>query len=105
VARPDPDAAPTDVARPDPETALAEAAARRPADGAVVEVAYLADRLRVVVTDRRARPDGPGGAVAGMRDRARLCGGTLTTHPRPDRGMRVELVLPTAARDEQWGGR
>jgi signal transduction histidine kinase len=38
---------------------------------------------------------GPGGfGLTGMRERARLYGGTLTTGSRPDGGFAVKLTIP-----------
>lgn len=64
-----------------------------------VKVAARRDRLTVTVTD-----DGCGFAIgtvtagfglAGMRERARQIGGTLTIRSRPARGTRVRLEIPT----------
>ncbi|MFH8838361.1 sensor histidine kinase [Streptomyces sp. NPDC017868] len=73
----------------------------RPAT-AVVQVRYQPHRLLVTVTD-----DGPGrdpaGADArgghgliGMRERAKLYGGAVTTGPGPEGGFHVRLTLPTS---------
>ncbi|MFD0476342.1 sensor histidine kinase [Nonomuraea thailandensis] len=41
------------------------------------------------------RPHGEGGhGLIGMRERARLYGGTLTTNPRPEGGFAVNLTIP-----------
>ncbi len=81
----------------------------RPADATVV-VAYGARELTVTVTDdgrddgRRERshpanvPPSSGHGLIGMRERARLYGGTLDVGPRADGGFRVCLTLPTAVR-------
>ncbi len=57
------------------------------------------------VTDSAAPgPQGPAGPVGvpghgiiGMRERARLVGGTIETGPRPEGGFRVHAVLPVTA--------
>jgi len=65
-----------------------------------VLVDYGRDTLLIRVTD-----DGPGRVPAqrgssgghgltGMRERARILGGTVTAGPRPEGGFEVELVLP-----------
>ncbi|MEU5225586.1 sensor histidine kinase [Streptomyces toyocaensis] len=77
----------------------------RPAD-AVVVVAYGPRELTVTVTDdgRRERPlpanvpPSSGHGLIGMRERARLYGGTVDVGPRADGGFRVCLTLPTAVR-------
>ncbi|MCQ4043966.1 sensor histidine kinase [Streptantibioticus rubrisoli] len=58
--------------------------------------------LKVTVTDdgrpRPGHPDAaPGHGLIGMRERARIYGGTLTAGPRPTGGFQVTLTLPTAA--------
>ncbi|MET9604170.1 sensor histidine kinase [Streptomyces sp. NPDC006512] len=40
---------------------------------------------------------GPGHGLIGMRERARLYGGTVDAGPRPEGGFRVRLTLPVAA--------
>jgi len=35
-----------------------------------------------------------GRGIAGMRERAAICGGTLDVHPSADRGFLVRAVLP-----------
>ncbi|QNP62581.1 sensor histidine kinase [Streptomyces genisteinicus] len=74
----------------------------RPA-GAVVQVRYGPHHLMVTVTDDGPGPDpagsgdGGGHGLIGMRERAKLYGGTVTTGPGPDGGFRVQLVLPTSS--------
>jgi signal transduction histidine kinase len=41
------------------------------------------------------RPSRAGHGIVGMRERARLLGGTLEARPRPDGGFRVVAHLPT----------
>ncbi|WUO17884.1 sensor histidine kinase [Streptomyces sp. NBC_00289] len=73
---------------------------------AVVVVAYGARQLSVTVTDdggakQRTDPDriipGAGHGLIGMRERARLYGGTVNIGPRPEGGFGVRLTLPTSA--------
>ncbi|WP_443072280.1 sensor histidine kinase [Streptomyces sp. NBC_01485] len=73
---------------------------------AVVVVAYEARQLSVTVTDdggakQRTDPDrilpGAGHGLIGMRERARLYGGTVDIGPRPEGGFGVRLTLPTSA--------
>lgn len=77
----------------------------RPA-GATVVVAYGPRDLTVTVTDDGQRerslpanvPPSSGHGLIGMRERARLYGGTVDVGPRADGGFRVCLTLPTAVR-------
>ncbi|MFJ3925338.1 sensor histidine kinase [Streptomyces sp. NPDC090022] len=72
---------------------------------AQVELAYLPDALHVTVRDSgRAAGSPPGPAVPvpgsgygliGMRERASLCGGSLTAGARREGGFEVRLSLPT----------
>nr|WP_234044979.1 histidine kinase [Streptomyces adelaidensis] len=73
---------------------------------AVVVVAYGVRQLSVTVTDdggskERTDPDrflpGAGHGLIGMRERARLYGGTVHIGPRPEGGFGVRLTLPTSA--------
>jgi signal transduction histidine kinase len=73
---------------------------------AEVVVAYGARQLSVTVTDDggaggRTDPDrippGAGHGLIGMRERARLYGGTVDIGPRPEGGFGVRLTLPTSA--------
>ena len=73
---------------------------------AEVVVAYGARQLAVTVTDDGgdggrtdpARiPPGAGHGLIGMRERARLYGGTVDIGPRPEGGYGVRLTLPTSA--------
>ncbi|MFD7053236.1 sensor histidine kinase [Streptomyces mirabilis] len=83
-----------------------------PAARATVLVDYLPHHLAVSVTDDGSPPDPatPAGATAGiqptgghgligMRERARLYGGTVTIGPRAEGGFGVHLTLPTSARE------
>ncbi|OKK06798.1 histidine kinase [Streptomyces sp. CB03234] len=73
--------------------------ARRHAPGAhtVVDVVYGTDRLTVRVADDGPGPgahDGTGHGLTGMRERAALLGGSVTTGPGPDGGFLVKAELP-----------
>jgi signal transduction histidine kinase len=52
-----------------------------------------ADGRQPTDSDRQHRRAGHG--IVGMRERARLLGGTLEARPRPDGGFRVVAHLPT----------
>ncbi|MFF5808509.1 sensor histidine kinase [Streptomyces sp. NPDC012746] len=73
-----------------------------------VLVSYRPHELFVTITDDGreggdGRPDpanvvpGPGHGLIGMRERARLYGGTVDAGPRTEGGFRVRLTLPVAA--------
>lgn len=68
-----------------------------------VRVTYLDDRLELLVDDDGSGialgplHDGTGSGVAGMRQRAESCGGSLEAGKRPDGGFRVRATLPTEA--------
>lgn len=71
---------------------------------ACVQLRYKADELMVLVTDdgEVVIPDtlsapGVGHGLIGMRERAKLYGGTITLGPRVGGGFAVELSLPTSA--------
>jgi signal transduction histidine kinase len=72
---------------------------RKHAPGASVRVvlAFTTDRIEVTVLDsqgRRPAPSGPAGyGLRGMRERAELLGGRLSTGPAED-GWRVHLAVP-----------
>ncbi|MFK0223614.1 sensor histidine kinase [Streptomyces vinaceus] len=78
------------------------------APGARVTVAldYRPAHLAVTVTDDGAGADpvpaklvrGGGNGLIGMRERAKLYGGTISTGPRSEGGYTVCLTLPTSAR-------
>ncbi|MEV5972172.1 ATP-binding protein [Streptomyces sp. NPDC051921] len=81
---------------------------------ATVLVEYRPTELRVTVTDdgRSDRqdpaklPPRSGHGLIGMRERARLYGGTVDAGPRAEGGFRVCLVLPVASEgSDRWGSR
>ncbi|WP_203834230.1 sensor histidine kinase [Winogradskya humida] len=77
--------------------------AAKHAHGAVVTVELRwSDRdllLRVENGPGRSNGQSSGGhGLVGMRERARSCGGELTTHVRPDGGFVVSAVIPNLAR-------
>ncbi|MEU2298130.1 sensor histidine kinase [Streptomyces antibioticus] len=64
-----------------------------------VEVRYLDDELRVTVLDRGGPPPattggGSGHGLIGMRERAKMWHGSLTTGAHPGGGYQVQLRLP-----------
>ncbi|WP_155370282.1 sensor histidine kinase [Catellatospora vulcania] len=67
---------------------------------ATVSLVWHAHALAVTVADRGAarRPESPSDVVRhgliGMRERARIYGGTLSAGPRPEGGFEVRLTLP-----------
>ncbi|MFH8795493.1 sensor histidine kinase [Streptomyces sp. NPDC017941] len=71
---------------------------------ATVELHYHRDRIEVSVTDdgEGVIPDrvrsGGGHGLIGMRERAKLYGGTISIGPRSAGGFAVRLTLPTSAR-------
>ncbi|MFE7467870.1 sensor histidine kinase [Streptomyces sp. NPDC057499] len=67
-----------------------------PAASAVVRIHYGEHEVSATVTDDGPGPTRPGGGhgVVGMRERARLYGGTLAAGPGPDGGFEVALTLP-----------
>jgi signal transduction histidine kinase len=70
-----------------------------------VVMAYGDDDLDITVTDdggssgppryAAGPPDESGHGLAGMRERAALCGGTISAGPVPEGGFRVSVSLPT----------
>ncbi|NGN63733.1 sensor histidine kinase [Streptomyces sp. A7024] len=78
----------------------------RPAS-AQVSVLYLPHQLQVSITDDGVgavsatpvdeRVTGTGHGLIGMRERAKLYGGTVAVGPRPEGGFGVRLTLPTSA--------
>ncbi|MEU7300640.1 sensor histidine kinase [Streptomyces sp. NPDC007206] len=77
---------------------------------ACVELRYGAHELTVRITDDGqgadpARvPAGGGHGLIGMRERAKLYGGTITVGPRSEGGYEVRLTLPTSAAERGGTG-
>jgi signal transduction histidine kinase len=76
---------------------------------AVVRVDYLPHHVTVCVTDdgEGVIPDrvagGGGHGLIGMRERAKLYGGTISIGPRSEGGFAVRLTLPTSAAATRQG--
>ena len=81
----------------------------RHADAVDVEVRYLPHHVTVSVTDdgEGVIPDrvagGGGHGLLGMRERAKLYGGTISIGPRSEGGFAVRLTLPTSAAAARQG--
>ncbi|WP_307071796.1 sensor histidine kinase [Streptomyces sp. B3I8] len=81
----------------------------RHADAVDVEVRYLPHHVTVSVTDdgEGVIPDrvagGGGHGLLGMRERAKLYGGTISVGPRSEGGFAVRLTLPTSAAAARQG--
>lgn len=78
---------------------------RRHAGGAPteVELAYTPSSLRLLVANRPGAPGavgdpGTGMGLVGMRERAAMCGGTISAGPCDDGGFVVTADLPTQSR-------
>ncbi|GHJ43961.1 ATPase [Catellatospora sp. TT07R-123] len=73
---------------------------------ATVTVRWAPSRLTVLVADDGRRPPAPSEpdtvqhGLIGMRERARIYGGTLSAGPRPEGGFLVSLSLPLRERDD-----
>ncbi|MER5227940.1 sensor histidine kinase [Streptomyces flaveus] len=76
---------------------------------AQVRLHYRPHHLTVSVTDDGEKmisdnvPTGAGHGLIGMRERARLYGGTISVGPRAEGGFAVRLSLPTSATGARWG--
>jgi signal transduction histidine kinase len=64
-------------------------------NGIVIEVLDDGRGATVLPGPGGAQEDAPGHGIVGMRERARLLGGTLEARPRPSGGFRVVASLPT----------
>lgn len=73
---------------------------------ATVTVRWSPQRLAVLVVDEGRRPPAPSEpdtvqhGLIGMRERARIYGGVLSTGPRPEGGFMVSLSLPLQERGD-----
>lgn len=101
----------TGVARPLPpgldlsayrivQEALTNVLKHAAASTACVDVAFRPEQVELAISDDGAtEPADPGSraghGIIGMRERARLFGGSLDAGPGPDGGFRVRAVLPT----------
>jgi signal transduction histidine kinase len=69
----------------------------------VIAISYRDDAMTITITDEggaapgHQKPDKGGHGLSGMRERAALCGGTLTAGPRPEGGFLVSARLPLSA--------
>ncbi|WP_185277220.1 sensor histidine kinase [Leifsonia shinshuensis] len=87
------------------QESLTNAAAHAATAPVAAVVRYRPDAVEVEVTNGRGVPSGRGSGrhgLVGMRERARLFGGTLEAGPTPDGGFRVSARLPAA---DDGGGR
>ncbi|GJF21428.1 ATPase [Streptomyces sp. HO565] len=97
------------------QEALTNVLKHAPGAHAAVEIAYRAGEVTVSVTDdgpgdaRRERvdpdtiPDRGGHGLIGMRERAKLYGGTIAVGPRSEGGFGVRLTLPTPVQTARRG--
>jgi signal transduction histidine kinase len=65
-----------------------------------VQVHYHPDRVDVAIIDNgrgaaAIATNAPGYGLTGMRERAALCGGNVSSGPRPGGGWAVRATLPT----------
>ncbi|GAA3799921.1 sensor histidine kinase [Streptomyces coacervatus] len=91
------------------QEALTNVLKHAPGASATVELAYRAGEMTVSVTDDgegvdpdRKRERGGHGLI-GMRERAKLYGGTIAVGPRSEGGFGVHLTLPTSAQAARRG--
>jgi signal transduction histidine kinase len=93
------------------QEALTNVLKHAPGSRATVELAYRAGEMTASVTDDGtgegvipARKQQRGGhGLIGMRERAKLYGGTIVVGPRSEGGFGVHLTLPTSARTARRG--
>ncbi|NUQ95443.1 MAG: sensor histidine kinase [Streptomyces sp.] len=91
------------------QEALTNVLKHAPGANAAVELAYRAGEMTVSVTDdgKGVDPDrkrGRGGhGLIGMRERAKLYGGTIVVGPRSEGGFGVHLTLPTSVQAARRG--
>jgi signal transduction histidine kinase len=85
------------------QEALTNSARHSGGTRATVRVSYGDEELEIEVADegttglKAGRTIGTGSGIAGMTDRARALGGSLTAGPGPDRGFLVRALLPLPA--------
>ncbi|MFF4965397.1 sensor histidine kinase [Streptomyces sp. NPDC001037] len=91
------------------QEALTNVMKHAPGASAEVRVTYEPHQVSVAVTDDgqgvvsdRVRSDGGHGLI-GMRERAKLYGGRISTGPQDQGGFAVRLTLPTSARADAQG--
>ncbi|MGW2831245.1 sensor histidine kinase [Streptomyces sp. NPDC001286] len=91
------------------QEALTNVLKHAPGAHARVELAYRAGEMALAVSDdgkgvnpARKRERGGHGLI-GMRERAKLYGGTIVVGPRSEGGFGVHLTLPTSARTARRG--
>lgn len=83
------------------QEALTNAAKHAPGAPTTVELRWSPASLEVIISNgpgggrHRLPAPGTGHGLIGMAERARACGGHLSTGSRPDGGYRVHAVLPT----------
>ena len=85
------------------QESLTNAAKHAPGGAVDVTLRWHEDRLDLTVANGRPpgrepgyRGPGTGHGIIGMRERARICGGTLTAQPTPDEGgFEVRATIPT----------
>ncbi|MCB5164468.1 sensor histidine kinase [Streptomyces bambusae] len=86
------------------QEALTNVLKHAPGARTTVEVTFGSGEVRVEITDDGGGtipanlPAGSGHGLIGMRERAKLYGGTIRIGPRREGGFAVSLTLPTAAR-------
>jgi signal transduction histidine kinase len=97
------------------QEALTNVLKHAPGAHAAVELAYRAGEVTVSVTDdgsgdaRREGadsdtiPERGGHGLIGMRERAKLYGGTIAVGPRSEGGFGVRLTLPTPVQTARRG--
>lgn len=87
------------------QEALTNIARHACASNADVTVKVIRNALHITVTDdgvgiERRRFDGEGSlGIAGMLERARFMGGTLSINSKPKRGTRVQVIVPLVDRE------
>ncbi|MEU1071338.1 MULTISPECIES: sensor histidine kinase [unclassified Streptomyces] len=86
------------------QEALTNVLKHAPGAATTVEVSYERNHVALAVVNDGTEADpagnrsGAGHGLIGMRERAKLYGGTITTGPGREGGFEVRLLLPTSAR-------